>query len=44
MTTRDDIIDTSSRLFWHTDHHDWAEVQGVFADQALLDYTSLQER
>jgi len=42
MSDRDDIIEIISRLFWHTDHHDWAEVQAVFAEEVLLDYTSLQ--
>lgn len=42
MTERDDIIETVTRLFWHTDHHEWPEVRAVFADRVHLDYTSLQ--
>lgn len=42
MSDRDTIIETVTRLFWHTDHHEWEEVEAVFADQVLLDYTSLQ--
>ncbi|MEM9037800.1 MAG: nuclear transport factor 2 family protein [Actinomycetota bacterium] len=42
MTERDDIIETITRLFWHTDHHEWDEVEAVFAARVHLDYTSLQ--
>ncbi|MEM7324152.1 MAG: nuclear transport factor 2 family protein [Actinomycetota bacterium] len=42
MSDRDDIIETITRLFWHTDHHNWDDVRAVFADQVRVDYTSLQ--
>lgn len=42
MTERDHIVETITRLFWHTDHHDWDDVKAVFADSVRLDYTSLQ--
>ncbi len=42
MSDRDRIIETVTRLFWHTDHHNWDDVEAVFADQVRLDYTSLQ--
>ncbi|MEM7273956.1 MAG: nuclear transport factor 2 family protein [Actinomycetota bacterium] len=43
MTDRDDIIDNAiTRLFWHADHHQWTDLRTVFADEVLLDYTSLQ--
>ncbi len=42
MSERDAIIETITRLFWHTDHHEWDAVKAVFADEVLLDYTSLQ--
>ncbi|MEM8618647.1 MAG: nuclear transport factor 2 family protein [Actinomycetota bacterium] len=42
MSTRGDIIDTITRLLWHTDHHEWNAVEAVFADEVRLDYTSLQ--
>ncbi|MEM7284913.1 MAG: nuclear transport factor 2 family protein [Actinomycetota bacterium] len=42
MSERDAIIETITKLFWHTDHHDWSSVEAVFADRVDLDYTSLQ--
>lgn len=42
MSQRDEIIDTITGLFWHTDHHEWDEVEAVFANEVRLDYTSLQ--
>ena len=42
MSERTEIIDTITRLFWSTDHHAWDDVEAVFADRVLLDYTSLQ--
>lgn len=42
VSDRDIIIETITRLFWHTDHHNWDEVKAVFAAEVLLDYTSLQ--
>jgi hypothetical protein len=35
------IIETCTRMAWHTDHRDWAALSGVFAEKVLLDYTSL---
>lgn len=42
MSRRDEIIEMITRLFWHTDHHEWERVVAVFADEVRLDYTSLQ--
>ncbi|MEM9564287.1 MAG: nuclear transport factor 2 family protein [Actinomycetota bacterium] len=42
MSDRDAIVETITRLFWHTDHHRWPDVEAVFADRVRLDYTSLQ--
>lgn len=36
-----DVIDTCTRMAWHTDHREWDELADVFADQVRLDYTSL---
>ncbi len=42
MNDRTAIIDTITRLFWYADHHEWAGLRSVFADDVDLDYTSLQ--
>ncbi|MEM8921876.1 MAG: nuclear transport factor 2 family protein [Actinomycetota bacterium] len=42
MTDHTTITDTITRLFRHADHHDWAELRTVFAEDVVLDYTSLQ--
>ena len=42
MSDREEILDTVTRLFWFTDHHRWDELEGLFADEVELDYTSLQ--
>ncbi len=42
MTDRDEIVETITRLFWHTDHHEWSDVEVVFDEVVRLDYTSLQ--
>ncbi|MFI2234311.1 nuclear transport factor 2 family protein [Nocardia testacea] len=36
-----DIIDTCTRMAWHTDHREWAALEQVFADRVTLDYTGL---
>lgn len=42
MSDRDAVLDTITRLFWHTDHQQWEDLVGVFTDDVHLDYTSLQ--
>ena len=42
ISDRDAVIETITRLFWHTDHHEWDAVESVFAERVHLDYTSLQ--
>lgn len=41
MTHRTDLIQTVTRVFWHTDHHEWDRLATVFAPQVRLDYTAL---
>ena len=41
MTHELDIIRTIARLFRHADQHDWEQLAEVFADEVILDYTSL---
>ena len=41
MDARTDILETVTRLFWHSDHHDWHGLASVFADSVHLDYTAL---
>lgn len=36
-----DPLDAITSLFWHSDHHDWAHLEAVFAEQVRLDYTAL---
>ncbi|WP_218586443.1 nuclear transport factor 2 family protein [Nocardia cyriacigeorgica] len=36
-----DVIDTCTRMVWHTDHREWDELAAVFHDSVRLDYTSL---
>ncbi|WP_067466463.1 nuclear transport factor 2 family protein [Nocardia amamiensis] len=38
---RFDVIDTCTRMAWHTDHREWDALEQVFAEQVTLDYTSL---
>jgi hypothetical protein len=38
---RSAIIEACSRLAWHVDHREWELLKEVFADEVLLDYTSL---
>ncbi|MEV0145607.1 MULTISPECIES: nuclear transport factor 2 family protein [unclassified Nonomuraea] len=38
---RFDVIDTCTRMAWHADQREWSELAEVFADEVLLDYTSL---
>jgi hypothetical protein len=35
------VIEVCTRMGWHADRREWAELQGIFADQVVLDYTSL---
>jgi hypothetical protein len=42
MSDRDASTETSDRLFWRTDHHDWGALEAVLPDEVLLDDTSLQ--
>ncbi|HEX6352172.1 nuclear transport factor 2 family protein [Actinophytocola sp.] len=35
------VIEVCTRMGWHADQREWAELRGVFADQVALDYTSL---
>lgn len=35
------IIETCTRMAWHTDQREWEQVEQVFADEVTLDYTSL---
>lgn len=35
------VIDTCTRMAWHADQREWDELAEVFADQVILDYTSL---
>lgn len=35
------IIETCTRMAWHTDRREWEQVEAVFADEVTLDYTSL---
>jgi 3-phenylpropionate/cinnamic acid dioxygenase small subunit len=41
LIAKDRIIDTLNRLFIATDERDWAGVEACFADQVVLDMTSL---
>jgi hypothetical protein len=41
MDARTDILETVTRLFWHSDHHDWHSLASVFADSVRIDYTAL---
>ncbi|WP_281066231.1 nuclear transport factor 2 family protein [Nocardia albiluteola] len=36
-----DVIETCTRMAWHTDNREWGRLAGVFADRVRLDYTSL---
>jgi ketosteroid isomerase-like protein len=36
-----DVIDTCTRLVWHTDQREWDRLTEVLAEQVTLDYTSL---
>ncbi|MFF8288990.1 nuclear transport factor 2 family protein [Streptomyces sp. NPDC016309] len=36
-----DVIDTCNRMAWYADQRAWDALAGVFADEAMLDYTSL---
>ncbi|MGR6918857.1 nuclear transport factor 2 family protein [[Actinomadura] parvosata] len=36
-----DVIDTCTRMAWHTDQREWSRLTEVFADKVTLDYTSL---
>jgi ketosteroid isomerase-like protein len=36
-----DVIDTCTRMAWHTDRREWDALARVFADKVTLDYTSL---
>lgn len=36
-----DVIDTCTRMVWHTDHREWDQLAAVFHDSVRLDYTSL---
>jgi hypothetical protein len=40
MDSRIDIIETLTRLFWTTDHHDWDGLGRVFDHEVTLDYTA----
>ncbi len=40
-TERDRIIETTIRVAWYADQRRWDEIPDLFADQVLLDYTSL---
>ncbi|MFI6903527.1 nuclear transport factor 2 family protein [Nonomuraea sp. NPDC050394] len=44
MSTTEDrlaIIETCTRMAWHTDQREWSRLGEVFADSVTLDYTSL---
>lgn len=42
MTTdRDEIVELTTRMLWHTDRREWDALHDVFADKVRLDYTSL---
>ncbi|MFI7441061.1 nuclear transport factor 2 family protein [Nonomuraea indica] len=43
ISTRDhlDIVATCTRMAWHADRREWDELADVFADEVLVDYTSL---
>lgn len=36
------VIETCTRMAWHADQREWDALRDVFADEVLLDYTSLQ--
>lgn len=38
---RDLIIDTTTRMAWYVDRRRWDDIPALFADEVLLDYTSL---
>src|ERR1700722_13275900 len=38
---RDLIIETTIRVAWYADRRLWDEIPGLFAEEVLLDYTSL---
>ena len=35
------VIETCTRMAWHADQREWDALRDVFADEVLLDYTSL---
>ncbi|MFE0649503.1 nuclear transport factor 2 family protein [Streptomyces sp. NPDC059534] len=41
LTARLDVQDTVSRLFWYVDERSWDQLADVFAEEVLMDYTSL---
>jgi hypothetical protein len=41
MDPRTAILDAVTGLFWHTDHHEWDQLEAVLADPARLDYTAM---
>ncbi|MGC0330326.1 ketosteroid isomerase-like protein [Streptomyces sp. SAI-170] len=41
VADRLDVIDTCTRMAWHTDSRDWEKLGETFADEIRLDYTSL---
>jgi SnoaL-like domain len=36
------VIETCTRMAWHADQGEWDALREVFAEEVLLDYTSLQ--
>lgn len=41
LEDRLDIIETCTRMGWHTDRREWERLAEVFAEQVTLDFTSL---
>ncbi|GAA3845206.1 nuclear transport factor 2 family protein [Saccharothrix violaceirubra] len=41
VADRLDVVETCTRVLWHTDHREWEALVSVFADEVSLDYTSL---
>ncbi|WP_211222343.1 nuclear transport factor 2 family protein [Actinokineospora enzanensis] len=41
VADRLDVIETCTRVVWHTDQREWERLGEVFADRVSLDYTSL---
>jgi hypothetical protein len=44
MSTVEDrlaVIEVCTRMAWHADQREWEELTSVFADEVVLDYTSL---